>query len=467
MPAGDDLLRYLIVPGKSSGDFPVSPSNPPPDSPISESPHREGYWRARARLQDEPTYPANSSKRRDMEVDTAPGVPAFPGPSNMPGQIFSIEEFKALREHPAPTTDAPEAPQPRALAPRSSKFTIELHEKYQAYGVPRPDFVFSGDGVVGFCVRTEFLGRELRVDGPCGSKQEAKEKLSEICLSVFNELEREGNLERAHKSKKQKTESTQPEVVKKDKEPVVNYIGQLLEFQRSTASPQPTYTDYQLGQSFSCELSIDGHPSPFGDRTTYFTSKKSARQHAAGCAVKHFQAEGLWPETYTELGGIKKVKSPPLSNSNTPTPLASTDSVDNLAGASSYAQRVAQLAAQLGLNTPEWRYAPSPAAAPGFHTVSCFFKNGGRHEGPIGEVRHVFGKKRAKEECARLVLQYLEGVMEKRRAYAQEIMAGMKGDTEVVANRAVGKPAGGEAVFKTGGEISEDEGFETANEAMD
>lgn len=37
------------------------------------------------------------------------------------------------------------------------------------------------------------------------------------------------------------------------------------------------------------------------------------------------------------------------------------------------------------------------------------------HEGPIGEVRNVYGKKRAKEECARLVVGYLEGVRERRR----------------------------------------------------
>ncbi|KAJ4357593.1 uncharacterized protein N0V89_002169 [Didymosphaeria variabile] len=468
MPAGDDLLRYFIVPGKSSGNFPVSPSKSPPSSPISHSSHQEEYWRALGQLQDEPKSPTNSRKRREMEADTAPCVPAFSGPSNMPGQILSIEEFRALRQNSTPTaTDALEAPQPRALAPRSSRYTIELHEKYQAYGIPRPDFVFSGDSVVGFCVRTDFLGRELRVDGSCGSKQEAKETLSEICMGVIDELEREGKLERAPKAKKQKTQTTQQEVVKKEKEIVVNYIGQLLEFRRSTASSQPTYVDYQLGQSFSCELTIDGHPSTFGDRTTYFPSKKAARQHAAGCAVKHFQAEGLWPDTYTELGGIKKVKSPPLSDSNTPTPLASTDPVDTLAGASSYAQCVAQIAAQLGLNTPEWRYAPSPAAAQGFHTVSCFFKNGGPHEGPIGEVRHVFGKKKAKEECGMLVLQYLKGVREKRMEYARGVMAGMKGDTEVVASRAVGKPAGGEVEFRTGEETSEDEGFDTANEAMD
>ncbi|KAL5400482.1 hypothetical protein PMIN03_012347, partial [Paraphaeosphaeria minitans] len=374
-----------------------------------------------------------------MGVDTTPAMTAFPGSFNVPGQILSIDEFKAqaLRKNSASAVKPdPEAQlQPRAFAPRSSKFMIELHEKYQAYGIPRPHFVFSGDGEEGFRVSTEFMGKELHVTEPCGSKQEAKERLCEVCLNLLKELESEGKLERAPRAKKQKTQNVHPEVVEKDKAPVVNYIGQLLEFQRSTASSQPTYTDYQLGQSFSCELTIDGHPDPFGSRTTYFTSKKSARQHAASCAVADFQAAGLWPDTATDLGGIKKAKSPrvPASSSTIPTPLAPASSIaDNLPGASSYAQRAAHLATQLGLNTPEWRYATSSASAQGFHTVSCFFKNGGPHEDPDCEVRHVFGKKKAKEECARLVLQYLEGLREKRMEYARGVMAGMKGGETVI-----------------------------------
>jgi hypothetical protein len=162
-----------------------------------------------------------------MEDDTAPVMPVMPGSSSMPGQIFSMEEFQALRKDSA-QPNRPDVPQPRALAPRSSKFTIELHEKYQAYGIPRPDFVFSGNGAEGFRVRTNFMGRDLHVTEPCGSKQEAKERLSEKCLGVLNELEQESKLERAPKAKKQKTGDAQPEVVGKGKEPVVNYIGQLL-----------------------------------------------------------------------------------------------------------------------------------------------------------------------------------------------------------------------------------------------
>ena len=111
---------------------------------------------------------------------------------------------------------------------------------------------------------------------------------------------------------------------------------------------------------------------------------------------------------------------------------------------------------------------PSSAAAPGFHTVSCYFKDSGPHQGPLGEVRNVFGKKKAKEECARLVVQYLQDVKETRLEYARSMMAGIKGDTHAVTNRAVGKQA--ESEGRASGnqhEDSDDDGFQSAVEQID
>lgn len=106
--------------------------------------------------------------------------------------------------------------------------------------------------------------------------------------------------------------------------------------------------------------------------------------------------------------------------------------------------------------------------------MCCYFKDGGPHEGPIGEVRNILGKKKAKEECARLVLLYLQVVKEQRLEYARGMMAGMKGNTQVIADRAVGKEVEGEAEVATmttgvGGQDGDsgDEGFESAVEEMD
>lgn len=198
------------------------------------------------------------------------------------------------------------------------------------------------------------------------------------------------------------------------------------EFQRSTGSPEPTYTDYALGQQFSCTLTIESSSSSpsdplqtFGSTTQLFSSKKLARHNAAKCAVEHFKAAGVWPDSSTDVGGIKKKKA---AHPQTMSMFSPTDSksIASSPGGASYAEGVATLALSLGLSLPEWRYTPSDV--PNFHTVSCYFKNGGPHEGPLGEVRHIYGKKKAKEECAKLVLEYLLEVKQRRLSDGKKMM---------------------------------------------
>lgn len=243
------------------------------------------------------------------------------------------------------------------------------------------------------------------------------------------------------------------------------------EYQRSINTPQPTYTDFQLGQSFSCEVTLDTHPHPFGSRTTFFTSKRAARHHAAACAVKHFQSVGTWPTEFTEVGGIRKKKAsipnPSIASpSPNPDPTAPTETAT---GTPSFAHRVATLSSLLSLPTPEWRFSPAPSHAPGFHTVACFFRDAGPHEGPIGEVRNVFGRKKAKEECARGVLEYLEGVKEKRLEYARGVVEGMRGDVGGVIGSGVGRRVEGEGTGMGMGmdEGSGEEGWESAVEEVE
>ena len=56
--------------------------------------------------------------------------------------------------------------------------------------------------------------------------------------------------------------------------------------------------------------------------------------------------------------------------------------------------------------------------------MACFFRNAGKHEGPIGEVRNVFGKKKAKEECARLTVEYLGRVRDGRVEAGMRLVKG-------------------------------------------
>jgi hypothetical protein len=232
-----------------------------------------------------------------------------------------------------------------------------------------------------------------------------------------------------------------------------------IEFQRATDGPQPTYTDYQLGTRWACLAEIEGHDQPFGSLDAPFGSKKAARQHAASCAVAHFKAAGTWPDEFTDVGGIKKrksaVASPPSGSIDGHK--ASVASTSTTGGASATSQ-VAALAHLLSLSTPEYRFTYADPSISDVHTVSCFFKNGGAHEGPIGEVRNIFGKKNAKNECARKTLQYLTNLKSEREDVANRLIAGIQGGAGI-ASVGVGMAMDGEENIakKMEKEISDDD----------
>ena len=131
------------------------------------------------------------------------------------------------------------------------------------------------------------------------------------------------------------------------------------------------------------------------------------------------------------MGGIKKKKvvqppPQPKPRARSNTSLSSSSSTENIPASPSgttYPQQAAELSIALGLGTPEWRIHASDPAARDFHTVACYFKYGGPHGGPIGEVRNIFGKKKAKEECARLTVAYLQDVKQRRLEFGARMMA--------------------------------------------
>ncbi|KAF2107609.1 hypothetical protein BDV96DRAFT_505972 [Lophiotrema nucula] len=316
---------------------------------------------------------------------------------------------------------------PVALSARSSKNTVELHEKLQFYGITQT-LEFGGSTLEGWTAKTEILGEVVEEKRLFSSKQEAKEVLSGRALELVKRLEAEGKLSKPGKSKRSKSAASTVDAQEQEKpEPGPNYIGQLLEFQRSTNSTQPTYQDYGLGTKFACVVTIEGVPETFGSINDLFTSKKLARQNAAKCAVEHFKSTGAWPESFTDVGGIKKKKKVQPSEPG-------AISLDGIPIGPSPAQKVAPLAAELGLGTPQWEYetATHPQAT-GMTTVACHFRNGGPHAGPIGEVRNVFGRKRAKDECARLVVEYLEQLKDQRLSYGRKMLERIDNADEVVS----------------------------------
>lgn len=84
-----------------------------------------------------------------------------------------------------------------------------------------------------------------------------------------------------------------------------------------------------------------------------------------------------------------------------------------LADDTSYILKVLKLCSLLQLPQPTYRLAPNPLAqVPNILTGAAYFAESAIHRhpllvGPVGEVRNVFGKKHAKEECARGVFRVL------------------------------------------------------------
>lgn len=211
------------------------------------------------------------------------------------------------------------------------------------------------------------------------------------------------------------------------------------EFQTSLSAPQPLYADFLLGTRFYTVLTLHHGGAPsipliFGSKETTFPSKKAAQQHASKLAVQHLQSTGLWPET--DSAGIRKKKK-----NNTPAQEHTDGGKENLPP--SYAARATSLATQLHLGAPQYRWASKPKA-PDFHDVAAFFPSAGgagssELEGPVGQVRNVHGKKRAKEECAKLVVRVLEGVRERRERELRDVFGeggagGRKGEVRMMVD---------------------------------
>jgi hypothetical protein len=379
---------------------------------------------------------------------------------------------------------------------KSSKYKVALHDKHQKLGIQQPFFAYTGSTEKGWVAEVTFPGlkgnelpvQSLKNDTPFPNKQEAREALSKHALDLISAAESTGAFDKFAKTRGPSHQAAQE---KKDAGP--NYVGQLLEFQRATGSPQPTYTDSSVGTLFTCQVTIPPSPTTtydaplvFGPLDATHTSKKAARQYAAKCAIEHFKEEGSWPEEVSEFGGIKKKKKIAAASedpdiipltippSDLPTTNTATHDAPPLSSSSTSASnpaRTARLSTLLSLGTPEWVFTPSPSA-PDFYSVACFFTSGGPHAGPIGEVRNVFGKKKAKEECARRAVEYLEEVYRMRVEAGRGLLEGVKGGEELVkgkmGRRVEGESGVGGGDEKKGEEGSDgEEGFEDAVEEME
>lgn len=183
---------------------------------------------------------------------------------------------------------------------------------------------------------------------------------------------------------------------------IIEYYNASTSASTSTSSaPAPTFTVYASGSRFACTCTIAESPTPFSTPTTFFASKKAAKTHAARLAITHLVAtQHLHPD-----GSIKRPSVNPSRAA------AATLSVNKSGAGRSYGERVNELFPVLGFSTPVYELRAVDELAPNVYSGGARLTG---VKGLVGEVRHVFGKKRAKEECSKGLWEFLEGVRRER-----------------------------------------------------
>lgn len=180
-------------------------------------------------------------------------------------------------------------------------------------------------------------------------------------------------------------------------EPGKNWIGLLMEYR--AAHPSATgviFSELSVGMRFTCTVTITESPTPFSDSTVTFARKKDAKQHAAKKTIEWLIANNHMPAN-SSVSFPKPVA--------VPAPAAGAKTKDTL----SRSQQVVELCLRLALNLPTYRLEPQEAC-PAMWSGYAHFNGDPRMPGRVGEFSNIFGRKNAKEECAKGVLELLHGI---------------------------------------------------------
>lgn len=275
---------------------------------------------------------------------------------------------------------------------RTSHHVKTLYDICNPKGL-EPEFAIEGD-YQGFSGWVSINGRTVGTDEKWPNKKAAKEALAERAIPLINSM---------------------PSLVAKpaaDAESKVNWIGKLLEYHNSISPTQgPIYQEYAVGASFACTCTIPGHPNPFGSTATVFPSKKAARMNAAREAMKFLITAGL-----TEPDGSLRTKK----KAKLGTAVRIEKDRLGVKKDTTFAQRVNDICPILGLTAPEYRITALSADAPNMVSGAAYFRSEPSFPKPLGEVRNVYGKKNAKEECAKGVWLALSKLAKERGVSVSE-----------------------------------------------
>ncbi|MCJ1348964.1 hypothetical protein MMC31_007197 [Peltigera leucophlebia] len=269
-----------------------------------------------------------------------------------------------------PTSNGPGAAvHPVQLGEPISSFHIaELNHLGQKLGKV-PEYDLEGDGQQGWGGKLVFGDQTITKDGiRWQTKKAAKAGLAELGLEAMKGMIGVPNIPKTG-----------------------DWVRLLHEFYSQSSSSDaagPVYMEYSIGLCFACTCTIPARPEPFGTKSAAFATKKAARGSAAMEAMKFLMEQGLADSEGQNVRIAEKNKAKLGAILNEP----------------SCAQKVNDLSALLGLQPPQYRIVPNPHAPAGnILSGAAYFEDNPLLSGPVGTVRNVFGKKKAKEECAREV----------------------------------------------------------------
>ncbi|KAF4545638.1 putative double-stranded rna-binding protein [Lasiodiplodia theobromae] len=319
----------------------------------------------------------------------------------------------------------------------------------------------------------------VSLPGPYGSKKEAKAAAAENGLQVLQEaIEKRGAATKkkmpsgaAGEGGEVRDAAAQGGPWDEEEEEVENWVGLLGEYCQAEGKPRPMFQEFSLGANYSmeCIMPPDDRPVPdgappqpeaFGGRNILFNSKKAAKTNAAREAVRWLRAAGCMPKkghpTKKKMKAAQMMAATtpafpaaPTSNANPvplpiPTPISGDQQGNNAASGSdseggsssssagapglkdrSLGEQVMILCSKLGCAQPIYKILPDPRV-PSMWSGAAYFPHDpavGSVQ-PVGEVRNVYGKKKAREEVAKKVLKHLKAMQAERQKVVDGVLAG-------------------------------------------
>ncbi|ESZ97637.1 hypothetical protein SBOR_1981 [Sclerotinia borealis F-4128] len=202
-----------------------------------------------------------------------------------------------------------------------------------------------------------------------------------------------------------------------------NWVGRLQEYHQVKAIyPPPKYTEIQVSLSrFSCSVTIKEKPEPITSTVT-FGRKKEAKGFVSKLAIDWLVSQNLMPSN----GAVKFPKVPVAPQTPQPKKIRTSTSPSTTSPASitttprerstsptSYPGLIPDLCHALGFNIPTYKIALMVEGIPIYHGYADFGSDP-RILGKVGEFRDIYGKKKAKEVCAKEVWSFLKDTERQR-----------------------------------------------------